>query len=156
MMRIAITGPECSGKTTLAAALQAALPNAVVVPEMARSYLESSGIGINYSAADVLHIAHLQHKALNEAVRSDAQVVVSDTDFAVLCVWTDVVYGKVDPDIYALFQSFEFDMYLLCRPDLPWEFDPLRQNPTDRDALFERYVQLLESHGLLIHPHCWR
>jgi nicotinamide riboside kinase len=32
-----------------------------------------------------------------------------------------------------------FDLHTLCWPDIPWEADPLRENPDNRDKLFELY-----------------
>jgi nicotinamide riboside kinase len=34
---------------------------------------------------------------------------------------------------------------LLCSPDIPWEPDPLRENPHDRDRLFQVYLAMLEK-----------
>jgi nicotinamide riboside kinase len=38
-------------------------------------------------------------------------------------------------------------MYILCKPDIEWEPDPLRENPHDRDELFELYEGLLRESG---------
>ena len=32
-----------------------------------------------------------------------------------------------------------FDYYLLCKPDFPWVKDPLRENPTGRDKIFDLF-----------------
>lgn len=41
-----------------------------------------------------------------------------------------------------------YDLYLLCNTDLPWEADPLRENPDDRDKLLMMYKYELESRNL--------
>ena len=38
-------------------------------------------------------------------------------------------------------------MYLLCKPDLPWEPDSLRENPDDRDQLYQRHLQEIKRLG---------
>ena len=37
---------------------------------------------------------------------------------------------------------------LLCRPDIPWEPDPLRENPHDRDRLFAVWEREMQALGL--------
>jgi len=41
----------------------------------------------------------------------------------------------------------KYDHYLLCKPDLPWSPDPLRESPSreERDILFNLYRNELES-----------
>ena len=38
-------------------------------------------------------------------------------------------------------------MAFLCSPEIPWEYDPLREHPEDRGRLFEEYAQLLHQTG---------
>ena len=44
-------------------------------------------------------------------------------------------------------ETFDFDLYLVCQPDLPWEKDSLRENPDDRERLFALYVEDLFNDG---------
>ena len=39
--------------------------------------------------------------------------------------------------------------YLLCKPDIPWQPDPQRENPSDRDRLYARYEAELTNRGCL-------
>ena len=39
--------------------------------------------------------------------------------------------------------------YLLCPPDLPWEADPLRENPHDRERLYDLYRRRLMDLGAI-------
>jgi nicotinamide riboside kinase len=41
----------------------------------------------------------------------------------------------------------QFDHYFLCAPDIPWEPDPLRENPLNREMLFGLYLEQLEKYG---------
>ncbi|MCB9170418.1 MAG: ATP-binding protein [Flavobacteriales bacterium] len=138
--RIAITGPESSGKTTLARAV-AAHYGAPWVPEFAREYLER--IDRPYVEADLIAIAKGQLAA--EEARADASdpLLVCDTDMITLRIWSQEKYGRVAPELEQLMQGTHYDLALLCRPDIPWEYDPLRENPHDRDRLFEVYHETL-------------
>jgi hypothetical protein len=40
------------------------------------------------------------------------------------------------------------DVYLLCYPDLPWEPDPVRENPTIREYLFDWYEREVQALGV--------
>jgi nicotinamide riboside kinase len=75
-------------------------------------------------------------------------VVVADTDLVVVKVWWETRLGVLDE---AIARALAEDVakgnrrYLLARPDIPWEPDPLRVNPLDRDVLHARYVAALEA-----------
>jgi nicotinamide riboside kinase len=36
-------------------------------------------------------------------------------------------------------------LYLLCNPDIKWEFDPQRENQFDRDKIFQIYKCELQT-----------
>ncbi|MEO0733668.1 MAG: ATP-binding protein [Bacteroidota bacterium] len=139
---IRITGPESSGKTTLARALAAEL-NGVYVAEAAREYLNARG-GV-YTEADLPLIWQAQSAAEDAARSSGAQYIVCDTGPEVIYVWAEVKYGRVPPQVARAVVERRYDMTLLCKPDLPWAPDPLREAPdlAQRAALFQRYAELL-------------
>jgi NadR type nicotinamide-nucleotide adenylyltransferase len=142
MIRIAITGPESSGKTTLAKELAKQL-NAQFIPEFAREYLqESSG---KYEISDLDEIARGH---LNQITKSQNSIQIVDSDFIVLKVWSDYRFGKSSSLIDQLVSKNIFEFYFLCSPDIPWEEDSLRENPNDRDLLFEQYLIQLNERKL--------
>lgn len=141
-MTILVTGPESSGKTTLAKALAEEL-NGTYVAEVAREYLLARGG--NYSANDLPAI-WAQQKAAEDASRgSSAAFIVCDTGPEVVRIWSEVKYGFCPKSVLVDSLEREYDLTLLCYPDLPWEADPLREAPdkADRLDLFERYQKLL-------------
>ena len=142
-MRIAVTGPESSGKTSLALELAKAL-DAVYIPEHAREYLLARD-GV-YTVEDLVPIA-MGQQALWEHY-ADAPVLVSDTEMIVMKTWSEFKYGKVDPLILAALSTQQFDHYFLCYPDIPWEEDPLREHPEQRMVLFELYLRELQERKL--------
>jgi nicotinamide riboside kinase len=143
-MRIAITGPESTGKSDLAEALGLSIPGSLVVPEAARSYLESKPPGYRYTLDDVLAIASQQH-AILRAAATHPGIALCDSDYIVLYIWMREVFGVTDTPVAAWMREEEFDLTLLCAPDIPWEADPLRENPHDRDRLFELYREELKK-----------
>ena len=62
-----------------------------------------------------------------------------------------MVYGKTDISWINTFKNYQDRFYFLLKPDIPWQADPLRENPENRDWLFEEYKEKLECFGL---PYC--
>jgi len=139
MIRVAITGPESSGKTTLSVAL-ADYFKVDSIPEFARAFLEQSGGEYNQSDLDVIAKGQLE-----SILSKKNEVIISDTDFMVLEIWSQYKYGNVSAYISELVQKDFFDLHILCSPDIPWEEDPLRENPDNREALFEMYLSSLKN-----------
>lgn len=146
MIKIAITGPESSGKSTLAAALAQAYAT-VWVPEYARHYLE--GLRRPYRAKDLLVIARGQLASEHQQARRAQRMLFCDTDLLVVKIWSQEKFGRVDPRIEAAWQRSCYDLHLLCQPDLPWSPDPLREHPdpADRWRLYAYYRQALLEAG---------
>jgi nicotinamide riboside kinase len=146
------TGPESCGKTTLATQLGEAL-HAPIVGEVARDYLNDCyhrQPDYQYDQHDLLVIARLQHAREQQALSAKPGFLVCDTDLLVLVVWSEVVFGSCAPEIIELLEqalATTRRTYLLCDYHIPWQPDPHRVNPLDRDVLFARYLAKLESLG---------
>jgi nicotinamide riboside kinase len=142
MRKIVITGPESSGKTTLSVALSTYL-TLPLVPEYARQYLEDRGGA--YDRSDLLMIAQGQATLERRAVSLGADAIICDTDLLTIVIWSDEKYGCCDTLIRDMYERDKPDLYLLCKPDIPWEPDPLRENPSDRDRLMDLYSAALRG-----------
>ena len=140
MLRIAITGPESCGKTTLAKNL-AKVFSVAYIPEFARQYLQEKGL--KYDQWDLDEIAQGQLKSIHYSQNS---INIVDTDFVVLKVWSDEKYNFSSPMIGKLVSENHFNLHILCAPDIPWEDDPMRENSNDRHVLFEKYLNVLNAY----------
>ena len=40
------------------------------------------------------------------------------------------------------------DLYLICSPNIPWEFDPQRENPNDRIELYNIHLNKIKEMGV--------
>lgn len=147
------TGPESSGKTTLATQLSGLL-QAPLVTEASREYLTDlyqRKPGTRYTQQDLLEIARMQHAREQQALQANPQWLVCDTDLLVILIWSEVRFGNCDPALLQLFEealATNQRTYLLCDPGIPWQPDPLRENPQDRDWLFGLYKARLADFGL--------
>lgn len=137
--RIAVLGPESCGKTTLCKYLSEQYGYAYV-REYARPYC--STLDRPYAMRDLVHIAEVQFE---RNLEESSEPLVCDTEMITMAIWAQDKYGEVPPEIFDLLSEQDFDIYLLCSPDIPWEKDPLRENPTDRARLFSIYELVLSS-----------
>ena len=140
--RIAFTGPECSGKSTLAQWLSNEL-NLPLVPEFARTYLADNP---SYSREDLYAIASGQFTQNHQHER-----FICDTEMTVMRIWEQVKYGGISTHIQDLTSSESYTLLFLCKPDFPLEEDPLREHPDARNELFELYVQDLKARQVPYH-----
>jgi nicotinamide riboside kinase len=144
-----LTGPESSGKTTLAQALSERL-RWPVLPELARGYLTQRAMNTaqepyRYRPSDLIALVRAQQ--VLEAPVDETEHCILDTDLLTLTTWWQEKYGPVPALFNEAWSSQLPRFYLLCRPDLPWETDPLRENPQDRERLFGLCEQQLRRRG---------
>ncbi|MEO5585634.1 MAG: ATP-binding protein [Flavobacteriales bacterium] len=147
MRKVVVTGAECSGKSTLSEDV-AKHYGVLWVPEMARQYLD--GLDRQYCEGDLLKIAELQlHTEDEKQAQSSgsASLLICDTDLVTIRIWGEEKYGRSDPWVVQQTEERSYDLWLLCRPDIPWVYDPQRENPHDRDRLFAVYEQTLKALG---------
>jgi NadR type nicotinamide-nucleotide adenylyltransferase len=142
ILRVAITGPESTGKSMLAEQLAKHF-NTVWVPEYAREYI--GNLGRNYDQNDILKIAKGQMKSEEKAITDANRFLFCDTEFLVTKIWSEHAYKNCDPWILHQFKNHVYDMYLLMDIDLPWEYDMQREHPHKREYFFNWYRDELKK-----------
>ncbi len=145
IIRIVVTGPECTGKSTLSASL-ARYYNTVFIPEYAREYVEK--LTRPYTYEDVMHIAEIQIKQEKEYEKKANRLLFYDTYLIITKVWFDVVFKKRPLWIDEKLKENHINLFLLCNTDIPWIPDSVRENGGEmREKLFEIYRNELEYYG---------
>ena len=154
LKKIAVIGPESTGKSTLCEQL-AQHYNTSWCPEFAREYLLTHGKEYDYN--DLISIARgqialedeyafslLNKSALPEEPPS-SNLLFIDTNLYVIKVWSEFVFNDCDPWIIDNIVEREYDLYLLCNTDLPWVKDDLREYPDKeiRENLYNIYEDLM-------------
>lgn len=144
MRRIVVTGSECTGKTTLARELAAAL-HVPWIPEYARDYAEGRAAAL--TAHDVEPIARGQVAREDSIIaHGDADgLVVLDTDLVSTTVYAEYYYGSCPPWIMDEARRRLGQLYLLCAPDIPWHADGVRDQPEARTELHARFAARLRE-----------
>jgi len=144
MIKVAILGPESTGKTELASQLAKHFKSPWV-PEYAREYVEN--LKIPYTFDDVCNIAlkQIEEEKYYENVSQNERFVFFDTDLIITKVWFEYCFKKIPEFLTDRMKSNYYDLYLLCTPDLPWEPDSVREHGNDREFFFEWYRREIEQ-----------
>lgn len=141
-IRIAITGPESTGKTLLTKQLAKTF-GGKYISEFAREYIES--LPHPYTYEDVETIAGTQFEQYLATKISHDQLFFFDTWLIITKVWFKWVYGKYPEWLDEQILNCPIDLFLLCKPDIPWEPDGIRENGGEnRIRLYEEYRSELE------------
>ncbi len=148
--KIAIIGPESTGKSILAQKLAHHF-NTGWAKEYAREYLEKNGKA--YTFENLYEIAKGQLEEENQACQkareafSNNPVIILDTNLLVIKIWGEFVFNKCDNRILREMAKRKYDGYLLCNTDVPWIKDNLREYPNIqiREKLFSFYKEELSE-----------
>ena len=145
-IKIAITGPESSGKTTLAKEISAHFKKSILVNEFAREYLKT--VNGKYTYSDLIKIAKGQKEREIQASKKNSQLIICDTTLNEIKIWSLEKFNKCEK--WILNTKDNYTHYLLSKPDIPWEPDPLRENPFDRERLFNIHLKYLQNKSYTI------
>lgn len=141
--KIAIVGPESTGKSTMSIAL-AKYYNVAWVPEYARYYCEA--LKQDCTLQDEINMFHGQ-VALEESVLATAETdfIICDTTFVTVKIWSDEFFGTTPQVVLDGLQNRPYDFYVLLDIDLPWQDDPLRDFPHKREYFMQVWHQELKA-----------
>ena len=142
MRRFVLTGPECSGKTTLSKSLAEHFQGKHLI-EPARTIL--NGVEA-YTPKDLLKILRAYVK--RDDVNQPDTTLFLDTDLQNLFMWWQEKYGPAPTKLCQAYKAQSERFFLLCKPDFPWVYDPMRENQMDRDRLFKLYYSDLVNRKL--------
>jgi len=143
--KVAVIGPECTGKSDLSNYL-AEYYKTVWVPEYARAYIAK--LIHPYQEHDLLTIAHGQLRLEDEWLRDANNVLFCDTNLYVIKVWSEFKFENVNKEILHQIDERKYDLYLLTYIDIPWENDPQREHPDKREQLYSKYLAEMKNQSV--------
>lgn len=143
LIKIAVVGPESTGKSTIAEQLARQL-GTVCVPEYAREYCRH--LNREYTLQDEMNMFYGQ-LALERSLVPLAQnnILVCDTMFLTIKIWCDHLFGYTPDEVLDELHKAHYDLYLLMDIDLPWVDDPLRDFPKLREHFMEVWHDELKA-----------
>lgn len=147
-LRIAVYGPESTGKTELAMKLAAHF-RAPLVAEYARERWDQQGaLGLE----DMLPIAKEQWRREDAAAAEAERLVICDTDALTTTLWSDLLYGTTPDELRrgAEKRCKNYALYLLLDIDVPFAPDPQRcfPDPADREKAMRVWRGALDRRKL--------
>jgi NadR type nicotinamide-nucleotide adenylyltransferase len=142
LKRIAVIGPECTGKSDLCSFL-ADYYQTGWVPEYARGYLDN--LIRPYVESDLLTIARGQMRLEDQFTYSAKDLLFCDTNLYVIKIWSAFKFNSVHPEILREIEKRTYDLYLLTYIDIPWEEDPQREHPQKREELYSLYLHEMKN-----------
>jgi NadR type nicotinamide-nucleotide adenylyltransferase len=144
-MRIAIVGPESTGKTLLARTLAEKL-GGTFVAEYGRTYSEE--FGNQSTALDLAAIAAGQLLAEEEALTANpAPHLICDTDVLTTCSYAHLYLGYCPQTLEELASIRSYDVTFLLSPTIPFRPDTIRLFEHRRDEHFALLTRLLTAAG---------
>lgn len=142
LIKIAVVGPESTGKSTISAQL-ADHYQTVWVPEFAREYCEKLTQPCTWE--DEINMFRGQLQLENKLASKANRILICDTTFITVKIWSDHMFGQSPPEVLEKLPAHSYDFYLLMNIDLPWEDDPLRDFPHMREHFMEVWHKELHA-----------
>jgi nicotinamide riboside kinase len=147
MKVVVLTGPESTGKSVLAQALQARF-GGLVVGEYVRHFIDSQG-GRDTCLADIPHIARGQLAWEDQARQQRPSLLILDTHLLSNILWSRTLFDDCPAWLEGELLGRRYDMHLLLSPQgTQWVNDGQRCQPdlAPRLAFFEQTRQWLTHH----------
>jgi NadR type nicotinamide-nucleotide adenylyltransferase len=142
IIKIAIVGPESTGKSTMSAYL-ANHYHTVWVTEFARGYCEKLTEPPTWQ--DEINMFYGQLTLENELLPRANKILICDTTFITVKIWSDYMFGRSPQEVLDELPKHPYDFYLLLDIDLPWEDDPLRDFPHMREYFMDIWYKELQA-----------
>lgn len=136
LIKIAIVGPESTGKSTISKQL-AQHYQTVWVPEYARYYCAALTKPCSIKDEENMFFGQLALEAAMETVAKN-NILFCDTTFITVKIWSDYQLGLSPQIVLETLKTHSYNLYLLMDIDLPWEPDPLR----DFENLSEHFMKV--------------
>ena len=142
ILKIAVVGPESTGKSTMSDYL-AAHYQTIAVPEYARAYCEKLTDPCTWQ--DEINMFYGQLELENVLLPQANKILICDTTFITVKIWSDEMFGQSPQEVLDELPKHPYDLYLLLNIDLPWQDDPLRNFPTKREHFMNVWYKELDA-----------
>lgn len=142
IIKIAIVGPESTGKSTMSAYL-ADYYQTIWVPEFARGYCEKLTEPPTWQ--DEINMFYGQLELEKELLPKANNLLICDTTFITVKIWSDEMFGSSPQEVLDALPKHKYDFYLLLNIDMAWQDDPLRDFPHMREHFMQVWYKELDA-----------
>lgn len=143
IIKIAVVGPESTGKSTLCRLL-AEHYKTVCVHEYAREYFTRKKNIDDFSLSDLETVYIHQLDNEKKACKTANRFLFCDTTLITGKIWCLEDFKKVPPFISANITKVKYDLYFLSNNDIEWKKDELRKGSHNREYIFRRNKEELD------------
>jgi NadR type nicotinamide-nucleotide adenylyltransferase len=143
--RIALVGPESTGKTTLAQKLAEHF-GTVWTPEYGREYVNTHPLN-ELTLKDIEAIARGQQAAEERDARRAHKLLFCDTDLLITTLWSRHFFGECPAWIEAAARAAHYDLTLLLTPEVAWVKDEQRVGQEFSRDFYQNLRRQLISFG---------
>ena len=146
MKVVVLAGPESSGKSWLAAQLQAHF-GGVMVGEYVRYFIDHQQR--ETTLADIPEIARGQLAWEDAARAAQPALLILDTNLLTNKLWSQTLFGDHPGWLDSELLARHYDLHLLLSPeDVEWSADGQRCQPdlADRRAFFQASLEWMQQH----------
>lgn len=149
--KIAIVGPESTGKTTITKMLANKF-NSEYQLEYAREYIDLKFGGeydmTSFSIEDIINISNGHMKRYKEKTNTcKTPFLFFDTELITTMSWSDLYFKKIPSSLYNMISDNKFDVFLLYTPEVSWVDDGTRKHKDYRDHHFNSILSLIREYG---------
>ncbi|NHA06708.1 ATP-binding protein [Mucilaginibacter sp. HC2] len=148
--KIAVVGPESTGKSTMSDYL-AAHYQTIAVPEFSREYCAALTAPCTWQ--DEINMFQGQLALEASLLPKANQILICDTTFLTVKIWSEHMFGKAPQEVLDELPKHPYDFYLLLDIDLPWQDDPLRNFPELREhfmTVWHKELSALQANYVVI------
>jgi len=142
MIRVVLTGAECTGKTSLASALSGYYGEPWTA-EFVRQYVDQ--LDRELAREDLEPIARGQLEQEDRALDQASRFILHDTNLLSSILYANHYFGEQFNWVNDAFLQRDYALYLLCSPKgIDWRADPgQRDSEAARAELHEKFKQSL-------------
>ena len=144
--RVAITGPESTGKTSLAAQLAEHFAT-VWTPEYGREYVDAGRALEDLTIDDLAAIARGQQASEARQARAANRILFCDTDLLMTTLWSRHFFQTCPAWLETAARAAHYDLTLLLAPDVAWVDDPQRVGAQFSEKFYEELKRKLTAYG---------
>lgn len=143
MIRLVLTGAECTGKSSLAQALSGYYGEPWT-GEFVRTYVDQ--IGRALKTEDLDPIAQGQLAQEDQSLSQAKRMIIHDTNLLSTILYANHYFGQQQDWVQNAFLEREYSLYLLCTPaGVSWKADPgQRESPEARAVLHLKFKETLD------------
>lgn len=149
LIKIVLVGPESTGKTTLAKQLANYFKTTYVeeyLREFAHNKLTLENKWVEKSDNAEIIATQLEYEKLAE--RKANTFLFCDTNFVQTKIYSEIYFKEKEDFFEENVKSLRYDLYLLTGIDVPWEEDPLRDAPQERENHYTYFKKRLMDNNL--------